>query len=113
MTKLWDYYKKNPSLLPEICKVLSITSSYADFPKKVFVLDAGFQNVQKRITLKNETDKNLDELLPQTKEAYDREIQFFSWLKDLGLPIEIIDASKTAKEIAKTILEKMEDKTHE
>ena len=101
------HYKKNPDLLPDICKLLSITDSYIYFPKKVFVLDAGFENVQYRISQKSKEGRQLDFLLPQERKVYEREIMFFSWLKELGLPIEIIDASKSSEEILKNILYKI------
>ena len=79
------HYKKNPERLPELCSLLALIAPYVEFPKKIIVLDGGFETANNRL-------------------EHDREIAFFAWLKELGLPISLVDASLTPEEIESAVL---------
>lgn len=102
------HYKKSPKLLPELCSLLSLIAPYTEFPKKVIVLNAGFENVRKRILSKNLEEKQNDLLLPQTREVYEREILFFEWLKNMGVSVSVIDASGTQEEVEIALLKEID-----
>ncbi|MEE3421227.1 MAG: hypothetical protein VZR11_00740 [Succinimonas sp.] len=98
------HYKKDPNLLPEIFKLLSLFSKYAQFPRRIFVLNPGFDNVLNRINMKTDEEKAFDVLLPLTKQAYDNEMIFFKWLQEVGIPVVFINDSSMPKVIADKVL---------
>ena len=79
-------YKKNPERLPELCSLLAIIAPYVDFPKKIIVLDGGFETANNRL-------------------EHDREIAFFEWLKKLGLSVSIVDASLGTDAVLRNLLD--------
>ena len=103
------HYKKDPKLLPEICKLLSLFSKYAQFPRKIFVLNPGFKNIINRINMKTDEEREFDALLPLTTQAYDNEMNFFKWLQDIGIPVVFIDSLGTPEVIADQILSALKE----
>lgn len=104
------HYKKNPNLLNEICALLNLISPYTLFPVKVIVLDAGYKNTKERINGKNSVERGFDLLLPQEEEVYNREINFFKWLRNLGICVEFVDASRNIDMVFDEVLRRIRDK---
>lgn len=104
------HYKKNPKLLTEICTLLNLISPYTLFPSKVVVLDAGYKTTRERINKKTSVERELDLLLPQEEEVYYREINFFKWLKDIGICVEFVDASGNIDMVFNEVLRRIRDK---
>ena len=98
------HYKRNANLLPELCNLLELVAPYIDFPKHVIVLDAGYDNTIFRISKKDVETMNMDLALKPCEESYIMEMDFFLWLKDIGLDITFIDASDDSETVESRVL---------
>ena len=98
------HYKNNCELLPDLCRLLDMVAPYVNFPKHTIVLDPGFDNTMNRILNKDNESKNMDLSLHPCAESYRKEIEFFLWLKELGIDVTIVDASREVNVLEKEIL---------
>lgn len=97
------HVKKDPSRIPDICHILSLVAPYAIFPFVVIVLDAGYEYAKMRINKKRALDLELDKAAPQGIIPYEREIDFFRWLKKLGINIIFVNAKCSADEVFRKV----------
>lgn len=101
------HYKQNPQCLQQLCSMLALLAPHIEFPRKIIVLNPGFEIARKRINQKNQTDRELDNLLPQKREVYDNEIEFFYWLQKLSLNIVFVDTSADEATVTEAVLKEL------